>query len=138
MGRYRDTVREIGPNKERTHPIWRGIGCAILVIVPVLSFAIADLLMPYLLKQGMVPQQLLFTPQIPFWFWYAPPIAQVTQFIFGRYAIFATLILTFVFIIILGGVFSFVYAVMYRTVAPSRYGPMDAPPPKVKIKKYKR
>ena len=46
--------------------------------------------------------------------------------------------ITGVFIVILGGIFSLVYAVMYRAVAPSRYGPMDAPPPKVKIKKYKR
>ena len=138
MGRYRETVRELGPGKVQVHPIWRGIGCAIIILVPILSFAIAELLMPSLLDRGLVPRQLLFTPQIPFWLWYAPPIAQATQFLFGRYAIFATLMLTVVFMIILGGIFSFVYAVMYRAVAPSRYGPMDAPPPKVKIRKYKR
>ena len=138
MGRYRDTVRELSPQKERIHPIWRGIGCAILVLVPILSFAMAELLMPYLLDHGWVPRQLLFTPQVPIWLWYAPPIAQATQFLFGQYAIFATLLLTLVFIILLGGIFSLVYAFMYRAVAPSRYGPMDAPPPKVKIKKYKR
>jgi hypothetical protein len=107
-------------------------------VVPILSFAAASLLMPLLLKRGWVPEQLLFTPQLPAWFWYAPVLANVIQFLFGRYAIFATLILTVVFMILLSGVFSLVYAIMYQTVAPPRYGPMDAPPPKVKIKKYKR
>ena len=138
MGRYRETSREVGPRKKELHPIWRGIGCVILVLVPIISFAAASVLMPLLLERGWVPQQLLFTPQIPTWFWYAPVLAEVFQFLFGRYAIFATLILTAVFIILLSGVFSLVYAIMYQTVAPPRYGPMDAPPPKVKIKKYKR
>jgi hypothetical protein len=138
MGKYRRESRGSNPKDKQLHPIWRGIGCAILILVPILSFAAASVLMPFLLNRGLVPQQLLFTPQIPIWFWYAPVLAEAIQFLFGRYAIFATLMLTVVFIIILGGAFSLIYAFMYRVVAPSRYGPMDAPPPKVKIRKYKR
>jgi len=110
----------------------------IMIIVPILSFAGASLIMPVLLSRGLVPEQLLFTPQAPDWLWYVPIIAQVFQAVFGHFAILATLMLTFVFILILGGIFSFVYALMYRTVAPSRFGPMDAPPPKVKVRKYRR
>jgi hypothetical protein len=138
MGKYRRESRDPRSKEKQLHPIWRGIGCVILVLVPIISFAAASVLMPLLLKRGWVPQQLLFTPQAPVWLWYAPILAEVFQFLFGRYAIFATLILTAVFIILLSGVFSLVYAIMYQTVAPPRYGPMDAPPPKVKIKKYKR
>jgi hypothetical protein len=138
MGRYRDTMKEVDQQLDRPHPIWRGIGCAMMIIVPILSYAAAEVSMPFFLERGLVPQQLLFTPVLPTWVWYAPGLARIIQFLFGRYAIFATLILTFVFILLLGGVFSFIYALIYRSMAPSRYGPMDAPPPKTKIKKYKR
>jgi hypothetical protein len=138
MGRYKDTIKEVDQKTERLHPIWRGIGCLIIILVPILSFAIASLSMPFFLNRGLVPAQLLFTPEIPSWLWYAPVLAEIVQFLFGRFAIFATLILTFIFIIILYGIFSVMYAAMYRVIAPSRYGPLDAPPPKVKIKKYTR
>jgi hypothetical protein len=109
-----------------------------MIIVPILSYALAEVTMPLLLSRGLIPQQLLFTPELPDWIWYAPGLARILQFLFVRNAIFATLILTLVFILLLGGFFSFIYALIYRTMAPSRYGPMDAPPPKVKVKKYKR
>ena len=138
MGRYKDTMKHVEQKAKGPHPIWRGIGCGLILLVPILSFAAATVSMPLFLYRGWVPQQLLFTPQIPNWLNYAPGLAQIVQFLFGRYAIFAILLLTFVYIIILGGVFSVLYAFMYRVMAPSRYGPMDAPPPKVKIKKYRR
>ena len=138
MGRYRDTIKEVDQIERQPHPIWRGIGCLMIIIVPILSFAAASLSMPFFLNRGLVPNQLLFTPQVPDWLWYAPVLAQIIQFLFGRFAIFATLLLTFVYSVILGGIFSLMYATMYRAVAPSRYGAMDAPPPRVKIKKYKR
>jgi len=138
MGRYKDTMKQVDQKAAGPHPIWRGIGCGLIILVPILSFAAATVSMPLFLSRGWVPQQLLFTPQIPDWLNYAPGLAQIVQFLFGRFAIFAILLLTFVYIIILGGVFSVLYAFMYRIAAPSRYGPMDAPPPKVKIKKYRR
>jgi len=138
MGRYRDTFAQVDQKVMRPHPIWRGIGCLIIILVPILSFAAASVTMPVLLNRGLVPQQLLFTPQTPDWLWYVPIVAQAFQFLFGRFAIFATLILTFVYILLIGGIFSSIYAVMYRAVAPSRYGPMDAPPPKTRVRKYRR
>lgn len=32
----------------RPHPVWRGIGCALMVIIPIVAFGLADLLMPVL------------------------------------------------------------------------------------------
>lgn len=138
MGRYRETVKQANTGTRGTPPIWRGIGCLLLIIVPVVSYAAADVTMPFFLSRGLVPQELLFTPQTPDFLRISPLLVQVFQFLFGRYAIFATLGLTFIYIIFLAGILTVVYAFMYRMAAPSRYGPMDAPPPKVKIKKYKR
>jgi hypothetical protein len=43
-----------------------------------------------------------------------------------------------IYVTLLGGLSSFGYSVVYRMIGPSRYGPLDAPPPKVKAKPYKR
>ena len=132
-------MKEAQEKAKGPHPIWRGIGCFIIIIVPVLSYVSANLSFDYFLKHGLVPIDLLFTPQLPDWLWsFTPGIAQIVQFLFGRYGIAAIAMLTFVFILIFGGIFSVLYAFMYRAVAPSRYGPTDAPPPKVKVKRYKR
>ena len=40
--------------------------------------------------------------------------------------------------LLIGGVISVIYALMYRFIGPSRYGPTDAPPPKIKTKRYTR
>ena len=49
------------------------------------------------------------------------------------------LVVTFVYIVILGGIMSFVYALAYRFVGPPPLGPMDAPPPRnARVKRYKR
>ena len=138
MGRYRDTIKEVDVKAKGPHPIWRGIGCLTIIIVPILSFAAANVTMPFFLNSGLVPPELLGTPQLPDWLWYVPVLAQIVHFLFVRPAIFAILLLTFMFILLLGGIFSVIYAAMYRMVAPAKYGPMDAPPPRVKIKKYKR
>lgn len=138
MGRYRETVRQVDPRAAGPPPIWRGIGCLLIFLVPIVSYAAADVTMPFFLDRGWVPQELLFTPQTPDWLRIMPVLAQVFRFLFGRYASLATLGLTFIYIILIAGVLSVIYAYMYRMAAPSRYGSMDAPPPKIKIKKYKR
>jgi len=94
--------------------------------------------MPFFQDRGLIPRELLGTPQTPDWMWIAPVVAQTYQFLFGRPGILATLVLTFIYILFIGGVMSVFYAFMYQLAAPSRYGPMDAPPPRVKVKKYKR
>ena len=137
MGRYRETVRQ-NQKTSGPPPIWRGIGCMLIFIVPVISYAAAYETMPFFLNRGLVPRELLFTPETPEWLQIMPALAQAFRFLFGRYAILATLGLTFLYIIFIAGVFSVLYALMYRMTAPSRYGPMDAPPPRVKVKKYKR
>ena len=138
MGRYKDTMKEVERKASGPQPIWRGIGCMLIVLIPIVSFAAADLSLPFFLNRGLVPQELLATPQAPDWMYYMPVLRQAFQFLFGRYAILATLLLTFIYILFIGGVLSVFYAYMYQLTAPSRYGPMDAPPPRIKVKKYKR
>lgn len=137
MGRTTVYTQETD-NRAKQSPIWRGIGCLMIIIIPVISYIAAVLTMPFLLQRGLVPRELLFTPELPPWIWYVPVVARALQFLFVRYAIAATLLLTIFFIMIIGTVFSIFYALMYRVAGPPKYGPLDAPPPKKKIKKYTR
>jgi hypothetical protein len=138
MGKYQTSVRRQEPRREGPQPIWRGIGCLLMVLIPIISFAAAEVSMPFFRDRGLVPRELLFTPQTPDWMWVAPVVAQTYHFLFGRPGILATLLFTFIYILLIGGVMSVFYAFMYQLAAPSRYGPMDAPPIKTKVKKYKR
>lgn len=52
-----------GPFPWRVHPIWRGIGCLLLVIVPIIALGITDWLLT--LFEEPLPSQLTQTLVIP-------------------------------------------------------------------------
>jgi len=137
MGRQTTYVRETH-SRDKESPIWRGIGCLLIIIVPVISYTAAVITLPFLLERGLVPRDLLVKPDLPSWLWYAPVLARAFKFLFVRSGIYATLLLTFLYILIFGGIFSVFYAFIYRIIGPKKYGPLDAPPPKKKIKRYTR
>lgn len=138
MGKYQSGVKRQEPRRQGPNPIWRGIGCLLMVIIPLVSYAAAELTMPLLQEQGLIPRELLFTPQTPDWLRLSPVLATTYQSVFGRYGILAILALTVIFIILIGGVLTVLYSYVYQLTAPSRYGPTDAPPIRTKVKKYKR
>lgn len=138
MGKYAPSVRRSNIKPERPHPVWRGIGCLIMIIVPVLSYAAASVTMPALREAGLVPYDLMGTPRVPDWMWISPVVAGFFQRIIGRPMFSAIMLLTVLYIIFLGGFFSFAYALLYRFVGPPRYGPTDAEPVRKKIRKYTR
>jgi hypothetical protein len=41
-----------GPFPWRVHPIWRGIGCLLLIVAPVVAFGLADTLITYAVAQN--------------------------------------------------------------------------------------
>lgn len=138
MGKYQSGVKREEPRSHGPNPIWRGIGCLLMVIVPLMSYAAAELTMPLLQAQGLIPRELLFTPATPDWLRISPVVAQTYQTLFGRYGILAILALTIIYTILLGGFITVLYSYVYQLAAPSRYGPTDAPPSRIKVKKYKR
>lgn len=40
--------RASGPFPWRVHPIWRGIGCLLLILIPIISYGLAELLLAWL------------------------------------------------------------------------------------------
>jgi hypothetical protein len=118
MGRFRSWEREEQKKPAwDVHPIWRGIGCILFIIIPVISYAGATLLVEANNTEGWypVPRELTGPAQYPY--------------LFANLAVAAILaVLGFVLLTVL-------YSLLYRVAGPPQYGPLDAPPPRRKPRK---
>ena len=128
MGRYDRYTKKPGEEPDSTiHPVWRGIGCFFVIIIPIMAYAGSSLLVDANLEGGWVriPAELARTVTIPF-------LAVVVPFLYAKLAV--AVLLT-----VLGfGILSIIYSIMYSAVGPPKYGPTDAPPPKRTKKKRRR
>jgi len=140
MGKYKSSSRrELTPKSDAPHVIWRGIGCLMMIVIPAISIAAGIATVDYGLTHNWpIPYQLLTAPVLPKFFYKSSglltifyPLTQIPSF----YAYVAVSVL---YMMVIGGVISVIYATIYRFVGPSRYGPLDAPPPKIKTKRYTR
>jgi len=109
--KYGDQARA-KPRPWKIHPLWQGIGCIMMLLIPLISYAGA-----YTILQAN---------QVNKWFeipsdFYGPPGQRLLYSnIFGA-----------VLLSVLGYIlFVIFYMIMYRFIGPPRYGPTDAPPPK--------
>lgn len=140
MTRY-SVTRRGGPTKEQqqVHAVWRGIGCVLILIVPLMAWVVAQLTLQLLLRSGWpLPYQLLGYPTIPEAFWKATALWPVLGFIAQQPNLYMVLLLTVLWILVLSGLLSFGYSLVYRYVGPPRYGPLDVPQPEIKVGRYKR
>ncbi len=138
MGKYSPTTTRPKLRIERPHPIWRGIGCILMVVVPIISFALAELTVQSTWAQQYIPYQLLGYPVMPAVLWKPGFLNPILGFIQTQEYLYAVLILTVFYIVVIGAFVSVGNAYLYKTFAPSHLGPQDAPPPKIKVKPYKR
>jgi hypothetical protein len=124
---------------DRPHAIWGGIGCIMIVLVPVLSFALGALTTQIALDlKWPVPYQLTGHPVMPASLFRVDGLAPILIFIQQQNNLYAMLVLAVFYTVVFGALFSLVYAFIYRFVGPPTYGPQDAAPPKIKVKPYKR
>lgn len=141
MGKHTSKVRQKAlPDTNRApHAVWRGIGCLMIMLIPILSIALAYETVQYGLKaEWPIPYKLLGNPRLPDIFYDVRILSQLSLPVrriehFYAYAAFSIL-----YMVVIGGFISMLYAFVYRMVGPSRYGPFDAPPPKIKTKRYTR
>jgi hypothetical protein len=139
MGKY---LRYQRPEYKRTtevHPIWRGIGCIMFVLVPIMAYAGAELIVRTGVEKGWpLPPELLGFIRFPDWIYKVPVLSDICRWLASYPNLLAVLIFFLVLLLLLSGVFSTVYSIVYRTIGPSRYTAVDAPPPNRKVKQYKR
>jgi hypothetical protein len=140
MGKYQSLSRRQVKEKSReVHVAWRGIGCLMMLVIPVISIAAGVELINYgLANKWTIPYQLLGYPRYPDWVYLSTglmtilsPISNIKHFY--AYASLSLIIMTF-----LGGFMSLVYGFVYRLIGPPRYGPLDVERPNIKVKRYKR
>ncbi len=105
------------------HPIWQGIGCLLMVMIPVMAYAGAVLLVQANVSQGWVPisAELARPVNIP----------NVGSFEY----LFANLMVAAVLAMLGFGLLVAIYSLVYRAVRPSRLGPLDADPIRRKTKR---
>ena len=109
----------------KIHPIWRGIGCLMLIIIPVMAWAAAQVV----LEKG---------PELG---WFPRTREIYNDLVVGGIGLHFSLgeaILTLVFIVLGFLIFSLAYSFVYKIAGPPKYGPTDAPPPRVKKVRKKR
>jgi hypothetical protein len=137
MGKY-SKYRSKSVEKKGMHPIWRGIGCILIIVVPLLTFWIMSITVPLIIATGKVPYQLLGPVHFPKWAFKVQTVAVIAGFISSIDNMWINIITFFVILLILTAVFSLLYSGIYQMVGPVRYTELDAPPTKYKGKKYTR
>ena len=140
MGKYSSHARI--PEKPRNvgvHPVMRGIGCIMIVLVPILAYGSAVLLVNYGFSRGWpIPGG-----------WYGPPtihplllklqgLTPIWNFLRLQNNLIANLIFAVVITVVIGGLMAIIYGYIYTLFGPPRYGPTDVPPIRIKVKRYKR
>jgi len=110
-----------------------------MLLIPLISIAAGYETINYALNTGYpVPYQLLGTPTYPDLFYKSSGMMTILSPITAIRHFYAYAVAAIFYMVLLGGFTSLTYAIVYRMVGPSRYGPLDAPPSSVKAKPYKR
>lgn len=140
MSKYQSSARkQVKERNRQPHYLWQGIGCFMLILVPVISIAAGYETINFALRSGYtVPYELLGTPRFPDLFYKSSGIMILLSPIIAIKHFYAYAVMSLIYMILMGGITSLGYAIIYRAVGPARYSPLDAPPPKVKVKQYKR
>jgi hypothetical protein len=105
---YSDRDKEADKEKGKTHPIWRGIGLILIVIVPVISYIAATIIIDNRnsIKWLIIPEDVV-----------AANLADPLLFVKIIYAVIISLLLFFLLAI--------VTFVLNSLLGPSKYGPYD-------------
>jgi hypothetical protein len=99
------------------HPIWRGIGCIMIILVPILSYISAVILVEMNTVESWVPSPavIMRTVTIPIVHFSVPHL-------------YANMLAAGVLILISYAGLMVLYALVYSIVGPSKLGPLDAEP----------
>jgi amino acid transporter len=129
-----------GPTPPRQIPaVWRGIGCLLILVVPLISYVLGQITISMAIDGNWpVPYQLMGYPILPGFLHRMPGIADAAAFVEQQENLYAILLLALLYVVAIGAIISFAYALIYRMAGPPRYGPLDAPPPSIKTRRYKR
>ena len=142
MGKYTgsSTQKESSITKPKApHAIWRGIGCLMILIIPAISIVAGDQTIKYGIENSWaIPYKLTLTVRFPAIFYSTPGLHTIFDPLSNIPYLYAKVAAILLYMLVISGLISLIYATIYRIVGPERYGPTDAPPTKVKVTKKSR
>ena len=102
------------PAKKPIHPVWRGIGCILLVLIPAISYIAAEFIVINRSNVSwvIIPAELILKD-------YKDPL------------ILVKLVYTVIFVFILYLILTVITFAINKLFGPDRYGPLDVPLDKV-------
>jgi hypothetical protein len=113
----------------KVHPVWRGIGCFMAIIMPIMAWAGADL---FLQTNNFVPLPPELYRQVSLPATNAGTVDALTRaingFLVDMGVTWGMIFFTLVFLFLGYGVLSILYSLMYRVAGPPRYGEFDSRP----------
>ena len=127
---YRKSQQE---RRWRINPVWRGIGCILFLLIPIMSWVGATLVLQNY-QNIALPYGMTKVVTVPFIHVREIDklITQVNQYFIATGFMTGQLFLTVIFVFIGLGIMAFLYAILYKIGGPPRYGPFDVPPNSVK------
>lgn len=140
MGKYTTYRTKPPPPRNReVHPVMRGIGCLMIVLVPILSYGAAVLLVNYGAARGWpIPPDWYGRPTIYPLLLQLQGLQPIWNFLQAQNNLIANLVFAVVITVVIGGIMSVIYGYIYSIFGPPLYGPQDEPPIRTKVKRYKR
>lgn len=119
--------REKRERDREPHPIWRGIGVAMMVLIPLISFVAADLIVDWMkVEKGLrIPDPLAQTD------WDIPLYGRVDDAV--AVVLFALVVMLIVF-----GLFTIINAVAYRATSQRNLRRFESRPQRFKRKRKLR
>ncbi len=138
MSKYSSSSKPAAPKVNReVHPVMRGIGCIMMVVVPIISYLAATVIVPAFpipLLPGMTKAL-----DVPPWLYNSlTGLQPLFNYIESQPLFVSFLVFAIVLTILIFSIMSIVYGFIYKAFGPSQYGPTDAPPIRKKVKKYTR
>jgi hypothetical protein len=127
MSRYK-FVEQKRQEKAQTkiHPIWRGVGFVMMVLIPIISYAAAEVLIAQNTKSNFLP-------------WPYDLMAKPGELLYnGDQMLYLKIIGTIIFMLVFYGIFTLITFAVNSIFGVSRYGPYDVPPINAKVRKKAR
>jgi hypothetical protein len=137
MGRYNKFKYE-RKEKPETNPLLRGVGCIIMVVLPLITFALTVFFILPVAATGLVPWQLLGHVNFPAWVFHTPVLRDIAIFLRGIDNLWLGVTFFIIILILLSGISSLIYVAVLQIIGPPRYSEKDAAPTGYKPKVYKR
>jgi hypothetical protein len=129
MSKYAGYRRESVAKKRKwkVHPVWRGIGLLMMILIPIMAWAAADVFLTENQKARWLPLPAEMYQPMGF---VGFRVEEAGGMFIGTYVPWnlGLVLFTGIFMAVGFGLFTVLYAFIYRMVAPPRYMGYDSPP----------